>query len=95
MLGANWTGTYKGILFYVDRSAADQSPSLGGGGALSLIGTIYMPTQTLDVGGNSGNATNIQGDIIVNDLTMHGTSGITMTLNPALKFDINQVALVR
>ena len=95
MLGSSPTSSYKGILFFVDRAASDQSPNLGGGGSISLSGTIYMPSQTLSLSGNSGSTTLIKGEMIVNDLTLGGTAGITMQLNPNYLLPIDQVALVK
>jgi hypothetical protein len=80
--------------------------SLGGGGALQLQGTIYLTNtlatmsgdsthyQELDLSGNSGNQTLIQGEIIVGVLGLGGTGGITMDLNPNATLVIRQVALV-
>ena len=95
MLGSSPTSSYKGILFFVDRGASDQNPSLGGGGSISLSGTIYMPSQTLSFSGHAGSTTLIKGEMIVNDLTLGGNSGITMELSPTYTLPVDQVALVK
>ena len=95
LLGSSPSSSYLGILFFVARTAADQSPSLGGGGGISLQGALYMPTQTLSFGGHGGSGTLVRGEIIVNDLSMGGSSSITMELDPGYKLPIDQVALVR
>jgi hypothetical protein len=114
LIGSPANSTYKGILFFEDRSAAantsNEHPknphSLGGGGALQLQGTIYLTNtlatmtgdsthyQELDLSGNSGNQTLIQGEIIVGALGLGGTGGITMDLNPNATLVVQQVALV-
>lgn len=114
LIGSPPTSSYKGILFFEDRAAAannvDQSPqnahTLGGGGDLTLIGTIYLTNtrstilgstttyQELDLKGNSGNTTKIQGEIIVDALQLGGTGGITMNLNSNASYIVSEIALV-
>jgi Flp pilus assembly protein TadG len=98
--------SYKGILFFEDRAADAQTHSLGGGGAMTLVGTIYMTNtlatmtttpahfQGLNLGGGSGSGTLVQGEIIVGTLTMTGNGAITMDLNPNASLVVQQVALV-
>jgi hypothetical protein len=90
------------------NTSANKPPnphSLGGGGALKLQGTIYLTNtlaimadpahfQELDLSGNSGNSTLIQGEIIVGVLGLGGTGGIEMDLNPNATLVVQQVALV-
>jgi hypothetical protein len=105
---------YKNILFFEDHTAAantsNQHPKnphkMGGGGNLSLKGTIYLtntlPTmqgnadtyQELDLQGNPGSTTKIQGEIIVGALSLGGNGGITMNLNSSSTLLVRQVALV-
>jgi hypothetical protein len=110
LIGSPASSTYKNILFFEDRSAAantgKNAHSLGGGGAMTLQGTIYLTNtlatmtadsthyQEVDLGGNSGNSTLIQGEIIVGVLGLGGTGGITMDLNPNASLVVKQVALV-
>jgi len=42
LVGADPNSVYKGILFFEDRTAPSATHSLGGNGALSLRGTLYM-----------------------------------------------------
>lgn len=113
LIGAPIGSSYKGIVFFEDRTAAANTGtsgahSLGGGGALSIVGTIYLTNtrstilgstgykqyQELHLSGNSGNATTIQGEIIVDALTLGGGGTISMNLNALKLFTIDQVALV-
>jgi hypothetical protein len=120
LTGTLITDTYKGILFFENHTAGVDASKiknptlnkftphqLGGGGNLSLIGTIYLTNtratmlaspnqyQELDLSGNSGNSTFIQGEIIVDSLQMGGGGTIQMNLNALKSFTINQVALVQ
>jgi hypothetical protein len=111
MIGSPATSAYKGILFFEDRAApANISPpiknanSLGGGGAMTLIGTLYFTNagittsthyQELRLSGNSGSGTLVQGEIIADSLTLGGGGNITMNLNPAATLIVPQVALVQ
>jgi Flp pilus assembly protein TadG len=110
MTGSPTSSSYKGILFFVDRSAVSAMHSLGGGPAMTLVGTVYMTDtvgqmgqtssatcgqyQTLTMGGNSGSTTNITGEIIVSALTLGGSPGITMNLSPDPLTIIRQIALI-
>ena len=107
LTGSPTSSVYKGILFFQDRNSVAQGHSLGGGGALTLIGTIYLTNtlatmtsspsqyQALSLSGNSGSSTTIMGEIIVGTLSLGGTGGITMDLNAAANYTIRQVALVQ
>jgi Flp pilus assembly protein TadG len=114
LIGSSTSSSYLGILFFQDRTAAannsDQKPpnshSLGGGGALTLVGTIYLTNtvdtmlgnskhyQELDLQGGSGSGTTVQGEIIVDTLQMGGTGAITMNLNSDASYIVKKVALV-
>jgi hypothetical protein len=103
LVGSPSASIYKGILFFVDRSAASQTQSLGGGGDMTLIGTIYANTQaslfpsvyqTISLSGNSGNTTQLTGEIIAGALSLGGTGGITMNLS-GTSVTVRQIALVQ
>ena len=49
---------------------------------------------TMSFGGNSGSGT-IVGQIVVDQISMHGTPGITMDLNPTTSFSIIKATLLR
>jgi len=49
----------------------------------------------MTLGGNSGSATYVLGDIIVDQLQLGGTSGITMDLNPTAAYTTLKAALVQ
>jgi hypothetical protein len=104
--GSDPNGTYKGILFFGDRSApahtSSGSHSFGGNGALTLQGTIYVTNTTMTstiyqnvrLRGGSGSGTLVQGEIIVSTLDMGGSGSITMNLNSSTSYFVDQVALV-
>jgi Flp pilus assembly protein TadG len=111
LIGSAPGSIYKNILFFEDRSAAantgnKNSHSLGGGGTMTLTGTIYLTNtlatmngdnahyQELDLQGGPGSGTLIQGEIIVGALGLGGNGNITMNLNPAATTVVRQVALV-
>jgi hypothetical protein len=107
LLGSSEAGIYKGILFFQDRNSPYLKHELQGGGGLELRGTIYLtstePTmrtspatyQFLELQGTPGSTTRIIGMLIVDRLLLGGTADILMTLDPAAKLHIRQVALVR
>jgi hypothetical protein len=103
LLGSLDGGTYKGILFFEDHNALAQTHRLGGGGNLSLTGTIYLTDtqqtstvyQSLSLRGNSGNTTQIIGEIVVDVLSLGGTGGVSMFLDPTKKLPIPKMALVQ
>jgi hypothetical protein len=87
-----------------------QINDLGGGGKLTIAGTLYFTNsfepgkgdlagdpayQKLSLGGNSGSSTQILGQILVDSLNLGGTSGIKMTLNPFAVHPIRKLALIR
>jgi Flp pilus assembly protein TadG len=49
----------------------------------------------LDLGGNSGASTYVLGDIIADQLTMHGTPGIIMDLNPSAAYTQLKASLLQ
>jgi hypothetical protein len=49
---------------------------------------------SMGFGGNSGSGT-IVGQIVVDQINMHGTPGITMDLNPTTSFSIIKATLLR
>jgi hypothetical protein len=114
LLGSPETSTYKGILFFQDRtSAAHRGDSatgghlMQGGGGMQITGTIYLtntettmridPThfQSLSLQGNSGSATQLTGQIIVDQLSLGGGVGINMRLSALSVLIVRRVALVR
>ena len=110
LIGAPMSSSYKGILFFVDHNAGSRSERLGGGGSMTLYGTIYTTNskskmgltssapcslnQQLFLNGNSGSNTTITGEIITSTLHVGGTGGITMNLSPLAVFTVRQIALV-
>ena len=98
---------YKSVLTFENHSAPSITHKFGGGGALTLIGTIYITNtkagmlaspaiyQTVLLRGNPGSGTLIQGEIIASTLDIGGNAGITMNLSPLPTFVVRQVALVK
>lgn len=98
---------YYGILFFQSHSTATSlTHSLQGGGGLSIKGTIYLTHlvpninndgtyQSLSLQGTSGSTTKVQGEIIVDTLSLGGTSGITMNLSSLSCYTVRQIALVQ
>src|SRR6185295_9084097 len=95
LVGTPEGSAYKGMLFFSDRATTvRKSHKLGGGGTLSLVGTIYLTNtlaattaspsnyQSLLLQGTPGNSTHITGEIITEALQLGGNAGITMTLSP-------------
>jgi Flp pilus assembly protein TadG len=103
---ASLSSAYYGILFFQNHATATSlTHSLQGGGGLSLKGTIYLTHtklniasdgtyQSLTLQGTSGSSTKVQGEIIVDKLSLGGTSGITMNLSGLACYHVRQVALV-
>jgi hypothetical protein len=112
LVGSALDSPYKGILFFESHTAPPNTglPSshtsahrIGGGGALSLTGTIYITNTTMtatayqavQIWGNGGNTTTITGEIIVSELELGGTGEIHMFLDPNLFYPVTQLALVQ
>lgn len=96
---------YYGTLFFQDRTVVKTlNHSVYGGGGLTLKGTIYAAHtstaldgtyQSVTLQGNGGSTTTLQGQIIVDALTLGGTSSIAMDLSGLACYKIRQVALVQ
>jgi hypothetical protein len=71
-LSAPRSGTYKGVLFFQDRSITSSATnSIGGGANQTYTGSLYMPTGSLNyVGGSQTNA--LTTVLIVNNLNISG-----------------------
>jgi hypothetical protein len=107
LVGTPIDSAYKGMLFFEDRSAPAATHVLGGGGCLSLLGTIYLNNplatmladsthyQTLEYHGNPCSTTYTEGDVIVNALVLKGTADLAMKLRPDSYLRIRKVALVQ
>jgi hypothetical protein len=103
LIGSPNSSSYLGILFFADRAAASQTHTFDGGGGLKLVGTIYTSSstnsstvyQTLQFSGNSGSSTLLSGEIVTSTLSLQGTPGITMNLDPSVTIKADKVALVQ
>jgi len=107
LIGSPANSVYKGILFFQDRTSAAATHSLGGGGAMKLVGTIYLTNtratmlanaaqvQTLNLQGGSGSGTQFQGEIIVGALQLGGNGSITMNISSSTIYHVSEVALVQ
>lgn len=115
LTGSPAGSAYKGILLFQDRNSValnsankpSNAHSLGGGGGMTLVGTLYFtntadkisnnaahPYQEVDLQGNPGSATEVDGEIIVDVLQLGGNAGIKMNLNSTASLQVDEIALV-
>jgi len=95
-LSAPTSGTYKDILFFVDRSMpydAKNGISLAGNTSITLSGTIYMPSQHLDLTGTSDFYVGNQ--LIAATVEVSGTGKLIITYDGRNPVTINKVFLVK
>lgn len=89
---------YRGFLFFGNR-AYSGTPSWGGGGQFLLAGFMYFHdtsySSTLSLSGNSASGAYTLGNIVTDKLTLGGTSGINMILNPASSYQILRPTLLQ
>src|SRR5205814_610371 len=89
---------YRGFLFFGTHAAAG-TPGWGGGGQFLLAGFMYFHdttySSTLSLSGNSGSGAYALGNIIADKITLGGTSGVTMILNPASNYQILRPTLLQ
>ncbi len=66
-------------------------------GHTCVSGTNMTDTlfQTVEVWGGGSSSTFIRGEIIASELALGGSGTILMNLDPALRFPVNQIALVK
>jgi hypothetical protein len=114
LVGSDAGTIYKGILFFESRTGpantgigASDEHRFGGGGSVTLKGTIYitnsLPVMTTTPGqyqrvllqGTPGSTTRIIGQIITSALKMGGNAAIIMQLDSTATLNIRQVALVK
>lgn len=99
------SGQNRGFLFFQNRSVS-ASPSWGGGGQFLLSGFLYFHSSTtgdtcgtnttcLTLAGNSGAGAFTLGNIVADKISLGGSSGIKMILNPASTFQVLKPQLIR
>lgn len=75
----------RGILAFQDRANTTQ-PTFGGGGSLAFSGALYFHStgyqDVLNLSGNAGTGTFILGEIIADQVSIGGTGGVNLALNP-------------
>lgn len=83
-LSAGTSGTYAGILIFQSRSTpSNHALTIGGSGTMSLDGTLYAPSATLNMSGNSTNASATKvGYAIADQLSLGGSSSFTFNAFP-------------
>jgi len=92
-------GKNRGFLFFQKRSTATTA-SWGGGGQFLLSGFMYFHQtgsygSSLSLSGNSGAGAFALGNVVADEITLGGTSGIKMILNPAVTFQILRPQLLK
>jgi Flp pilus assembly protein TadG len=109
LIGAPAGSAYEGILFFNERTATGAPfvfASFGGGGGLSMTGSIYATNsskagypdtgyQNIIFKGGSGSATNVIGEIVTDTLQVNNNTNITMTLSSQSLPKVRQVALIK
>ncbi len=109
LVGSDGGSVWKGILFFQDRNSVSHtgvccSHKLGGGGIISLKGSIYLTNagattatryQQFTLRGNPGSTTEIIGNIVVDAMNTAGTPAVRMQLDPLALKVITKVALIQ
>jgi len=89
---------YRGFLFFQNRSYSGTA-NWGGGGQFLLAGFMYFhdPSylSTLNLSGNSASGAYTLGNIVADEVSLGGTSGINMILNPASSYQILRPTLLQ
>jgi len=108
--GTPESGIWAGILFFQDHftpNVPSAVHNIGGGGALELVGTMYITElvprivagskyQTIKYNGHPSSNTFIRGEIITDALELNGNNAvIQMKLGSNPYYKVRQVALVR
>jgi hypothetical protein len=79
-LSAPTSGTYSGLLFYVDSSNTSEV-QFGNNPALNLSGTIYAPSSLLDVTGFGNQTLKLGSQIIANTIRVENNANPTVAYN--------------
>jgi hypothetical protein len=104
-------GEQRGMLFFQYRGASPAaSGDWSGGGQFLLSGNIYIHqcvvgsaaganctgfNASMGFGGNSGAGNFVVGDVVTDQLNMHGTPGIAFDLNPSALFYVFKASLLQ
>src|SRR5260370_4946249 len=95
-VSANWGGggqfLLAGTMYF--HSCVGASPAVGGVGCTQTASTADS-LDSMSLSGNSASGTYLLGDVVVDQLTLGGTSGINMDLNPTSAFSILQASLLQ
>jgi Flp pilus assembly protein TadG len=76
-LSAPTSGTYSGLLLFQSRSTpVSNTLTIWGNGTMSLNGTLYVPSATLNMGGNATLVETKVGYVIADKLTLSGSSDL-------------------
>ena len=76
VMSAPTSGTYRGVLFYMDKDAPFRDNKFNGGASGSFLGAIYMPSQQVSLQGNSTFTTDCL-QIVSRRVVMTGNTTIT------------------
>lgn len=80
-LTASTIGPYKGLLFASPNGVPNATHNITGGGSLDLDGSIYFPSQDLELTGNSGTLTSCLG-MIANKIIFSGNQTLNFGCPP-------------
>jgi hypothetical protein len=99
------SGQNRGFLFFQNR-ASPASPTWNGGGQFLLSGFMYFHSSTtgtncgstttcLTLSGNAGAGAFTLGNIVTDEITLGGASGVEMILNPFVTFQLLKPQLLQ
>jgi hypothetical protein len=78
------SGAMQGVAIFVDPTAKAATNDISGGSSLTIVGSVYMPSQYLNFSGGSGSCTT---QLIADTITLSGGSSFGNTGNCATSTD--------
>ena len=82
---ASTTGTYKGVLIYVDRDDSS-SHLLNGGSSMLMTGAVYAPSANIDYNGSNDTAASCV-QIVASQIALSGNSAFSSACASATGVD--------
>lgn len=85
-LTAPTSGDYAGLVFVQDEtSSAGMTSLVEGGGSIKIVGGFYLPSQTLDIGGEGDiGALSPFMPLIADDITIRGNADLSVSIDNAI-----------